>query len=641
LRWSILYSLIVVFIFLPLASVYGQGPRTINAVGAITTADGTVIPFTMQFSPGGGPVTGQIDFKSEVPWRKSDTGTCPSTMKLAFAGVFAGGDGGEAHGELTGEEDTICGPTSYQGEWGGGARIVYGTDDILKYGKSDWQGNFYANGTGSGTLHFWYRLKNWDFSNGPSQASWKVTFSPAEFQGEPASPAASEAAPESTEAGSPACTPTVRGLDNLKPGDVISPGAAYRDAAGKEVGIIQDRWYMNGVETNSASWNGQRTVIELQYTCLDHKGGTVTYEIPAYQQPPPGQPPADQSQIQSPADPSQNQPQPQDQPSAPSSNGLLVITTFLGLGALGAGFLGVVGLGAYWITRILKGGTTPKTPPPAGRPAPPRPPQRSAPAAPVQIKPVKSPEKAVSVDKGDAETEKKGGIDAAKEAAEKYGQTLESITEPLNKIKEHLGNDKVLPPKLKENITRYINSLTEPMEKVKERAESWGKEMGKYTDLRDKVTDFTKGLDKNFEEIAKNHQKVLDDLKNLPPGAANAAADLSSALDALGRGADAALDKIPGYKSLGGDKTFELKKSFQEAGKGLQKAIKTIKTSETEAIDLSKNGDKIPGFTSPEMDPEIDRIRTDAGKNRPQSTWDWWKEKVLGKTVDAKTRGFR
>ena len=34
------------------------------------------------------------------------------------------------------------------------------------------------------------------------------------------------------------CTPTVRGFNPQKPGDVISPGATYRDANGKEVGII-------------------------------------------------------------------------------------------------------------------------------------------------------------------------------------------------------------------------------------------------------------------------------------------------------------------------------------------------------------------------------------------------------------------
>ncbi|MHC1781354.1 MAG: hypothetical protein AB9891_01100 [Anaerolineaceae bacterium] len=80
-----------------------------------------------------------------------------------------------------GQESILCGPKSWQGEWGGGARVVYGTDAILAYGETDWSGNFYANGTGSGKLHFWYRIV--DFRMGPVEATWKITFSPEEFQG--------------------------------------------------------------------------------------------------------------------------------------------------------------------------------------------------------------------------------------------------------------------------------------------------------------------------------------------------------------------------------------------------------------------------------------------------------------------------
>lgn len=79
------------------------------------------------------------------------------------------------------------------------------------------------------------------------------------------------------------CNPQVRGLSPSKIGDVISPGASYFDANGKEVGVIQDRWYFNGKDSNSIVWDGKQVQVELQWTCLDHSANTRTYIIPAYQ----------------------------------------------------------------------------------------------------------------------------------------------------------------------------------------------------------------------------------------------------------------------------------------------------------------------------------------------------------------------
>jgi hypothetical protein len=436
---------------------------------------------------------------------------------------------------------------------------------------------------------------------------------------------------EATEATNSACSPTFRGLDNLKPGDVISPGASYVDVGGKEVGIIQERWFINGQETSSASWNGQRTVVELQYTCLDHSAGTITLEIPAYQEPPAGQPPAGQApgQEQAPSQPPAKQ---------PAGSGLL--TTVIGLGVAGIGALGLTSLGAFWIFKILKGGSVPKPGP--GRPV--RPPLARQPRPATGQTPPRTSQTSSGEKVGENETgEEKGRIDAVKEATEKYAGGLESAAEKLNELKEKVKEDKVLSPEAKKRITDYIESLTKPIEKVKERAESWGKTIGKYTDFRDQVTSITKELDKNLQEIAKTHQQAIEDMKNLPPGSAKAAADLATALDAFGRVADSALNKIPGYEYLGGDNTFEVSQSFREAGKGLQKAIETLKTSESEAMDLSKDGDALPGFTPKTIDPEIERVRREAEKYqwKSQSTWDWWKEKILGKTVDEKTKGFR
>jgi hypothetical protein len=244
---------------------------------------------------------------------------------------------------------------------------------------------------------------------------------------------------------------------------------------------------------------------------------------------------------------------------------------------------------------------------------------------------------------GEGETEKKGPLDAAKDAAKEYGENLDQLSEYLETIKGHLEDDKNLSPEAKEKLKNYIDSFNESLGKAREKAEDVSKGIGKYTDLRDKVTEITKELDKNIQEIAKGHTKALNDLKDLPQDAANQAADLSAALDAFGRAANAALNKVPGYKAVGGDKTFQVTKSFQEAGKGVQKAIRVIKTSETEAAGLSKDGD-VPGYTPKHdynNDPEVIRIRREAAKNRGQSTYDWLKEKILGKTPDESVKQFR
>jgi len=94
-----------------------------------------------------------------------------------------------------------------------------------------------------------------------------------------------------TEITGPACQPQTHGLEPAKPGDVISPGAVYVDASGKEVGIIQERWFLNGINTTSITWDGQPVQVELQYTCLDHSAGSISSTIPAYQEPPAGPPP--------------------------------------------------------------------------------------------------------------------------------------------------------------------------------------------------------------------------------------------------------------------------------------------------------------------------------------------------------------
>jgi hypothetical protein len=149
------------------------------------------------------------------------------------------------------------------------------------------------------------------------------------------------------------CTPNVRGLNPSKPGDVISPGASYVDASGKDVGVIQDRWFLNGVNTTSTIWDGKPVTVELQYTCLDHVGYSKTFTIPAFGEPP--IPPQSGSQSDQ-----QQSSEEAVKPAGVTPLGIAAIISIL-IGALGA-----VGAAGVAVSQII--GKSSKAPIPAAQP---------------------------------------------------------------------------------------------------------------------------------------------------------------------------------------------------------------------------------------------------------------------------------
>lgn len=194
------------------------------------------------------------------------------------------------------------------------------------------------------------------------------------------------------------CSPTVRGLNPSKPGDVISPGATYYDELDRETGVIQERWFFNGVNTTSIVWDGKKVDVELQWTCLsDNKGYSKNFTIAAYQgasEPPAGNPPASNPPVENPpaANPPESQPgsgggtQPPE--SAPGGLGPLGIVIGAGIAIGVAGVAGVAGIAI--IKGILGRPPVPATPPapspqtPAPQPSspplqPPEPPKPPAP----------------------------------------------------------------------------------------------------------------------------------------------------------------------------------------------------------------------------------------------------------------------
>ncbi len=103
------------------------------------------------------------------------------------------------------------------------------------------------------------------------------------------------------------------------------------------MGILQERWFINGQETTSAVWDGNRTTVELQWTCLGHQAHSQTFEIAAYVAPPVTGEPAPGGPV--PGEPAPAEPV----PGEPASPGLADLITGLGIGLIGLG--GVAGLG--------------------------------------------------------------------------------------------------------------------------------------------------------------------------------------------------------------------------------------------------------------------------------------------------------
>ena len=146
----------------------------------------------------------------------------------------------------------------------------------------------------------------------------------------PGAPLSTVATPEPTPG--LACSPIVSGLSPSKPGDRISPSAIYIDMNGKDVGVDQERWFINGQRTNSTVWDGKPVTVELEWTCLDKSSFSETYNIAAYQ----GDPAASAGD--------------------PESKELKGITP-LGIAAIASGILGVLGIIGVGIGFAIKGNT--------------------------------------------------------------------------------------------------------------------------------------------------------------------------------------------------------------------------------------------------------------------------------------------
>ncbi len=144
-------------------SAGAQQPPTIIAVGGLgADCSNADCPLTITFPPAGGAVTGNGIWQGELE------GTL-LTSTFTMTGTFAGGDGGAASGtwiEVIGDGKSDC------------ASCITWT--------GSWNGNFYANGTGSGTIAtetvYAPNVSDEVMESKIDDYPWQVTFSAQEFQ---------------------------------------------------------------------------------------------------------------------------------------------------------------------------------------------------------------------------------------------------------------------------------------------------------------------------------------------------------------------------------------------------------------------------------------------------------------------------
>jgi hypothetical protein len=151
-RW-IIFAVLCALLFSPALPGRAQQTKTITGILYLQ-----VVGFNISFDPNGGPITLEA-----VPPGEVDDGVCNFAAERidTASGTFTGGDGGVVSGTFNslpvyGVPD--CGGFSFDG-WSG-----------------TWSGNFYANGTGSGTVNF----IGSDFET--FDKPWAAFFSAEEFQ---------------------------------------------------------------------------------------------------------------------------------------------------------------------------------------------------------------------------------------------------------------------------------------------------------------------------------------------------------------------------------------------------------------------------------------------------------------------------
>jgi hypothetical protein len=453
------------------------------------------------------------------------------------------------------------------------------------------------------------------------------------------------------------CYPQISNIDNLKPGDVLSPAIDFVDAEGKPADILGHALFINGVETWSVVWDGKETRLELQYTCTNHEGYSKVITLPAYGgtaagltggegsapiQPP--QAPAAGGDSEAPVQPGQGPLAPPANPPATSLPGIPGgLPAAIGIAGLAIGLGGAALSGGAMVVSVLNSALT-------------KPPVIAKPPAPKQTQPgtkSKTQEKKETKQEKEAEKkkkekekkkERKGLLQSEKEALQKYKQALDDLSENAEKAIDLVDGLKGISPDSKKRVLSELKKFKEALGNVSDMA-------GNYSDkveMIQGVMEQIRSLGQQYKQIQKAHQEAFKDLEDVPEGAANQLADLTTAIESFGHVADAALSRIPYFKEVYSDEAFEVTKSFKEFATGLRKTFaKTIFRTAIEAKkeftaeELKAFGDmKVNRRQDPEMQEWLRQQARKQPKKAPGGVLQKVKDLIFGKEVPPEVQTF-
>ena len=184
-----------------------------------------------------------------------------------------------------------------------------------------------------------------------------------------------------------------------------------------------------------------------------------------------------------------------------------------------------------------------------------------------------------------------------------------------------------------------MEEFKKSLEKVAKITETITDKLETLSSVREQI----RSLAEQYSQIQVAHQEAFKDLKNVPEGAANQLADLTTAIETIGKVADASFSKIPIFNKIYSDEYFQVTDSFKQFAAGLRRNLaRTIFRTATEAKaeftpeELKQFGDIKENLrNSPEMQEFLRKNPRPEGGFLQQV-----KDLILGKPTDPNLTTF-
>ena len=378
------------------------------------------------------------------------------------------------------------------------------------------------------------------------------------------------------------CEAIISNISGLKPGDTLSPAAGFVDDEGNPTTVIGSAWFINGAQTPSIVWDGNNTMLELQYTCNDHSGHSKTITIPAYEQ----------------------------QTDDTGGEKEFVSSTTKKGGVPPAAAAAGVAVGTAGTVMAGRSLLKKKT-------------DESETEEPKQ----KTAKKKKTIAK--KKTERKSLLDSEKEAISQYQETMQKMSNAVDKTIDLISNMHGLSPEGRRKMTAELKQFKESLDKVSETAGNLGDNLEKLQNIRDTIQE----IGSKYRKLQKAHMQAFKELEDLPEGAAHQLADLTTAIEGIGMAADSVFKRIPYFKHIYSEEYFQTMQSFKEFGKGVRRTFaKTIFRSAVEGKkELSPQELRDFGDTSLDKGrpPEVERLIKERKKKAAQANKKSWLKKII------------